>query len=291
MWTATDRCTILTIIATADEFVETLVTQLEKLLKHDHVAKTQSRYYASLKDKLDEGQFIITLDFAENYEFIVQEAVQAFHWNNNQATLFPIVIYYRENSETKHCSLVGISDCLKHDTVSVYMFQKELITFLRKKFTVVNKIYYFSDGAPQQFKNKYAFTNLCYHVEDFNIEAEWHFFATAHGKGPCDGLAGTVKRLAARASLQIGTETQILTPLDLFKWSCQSLLNINFIFVENNTYLTVKSSLKSRFDKAKTVKGTQAIHFISPNAVDLGWANVKPLSTSEYSSRIKIFKS
>jgi len=32
--------------------------------------------------------------------------------------------------------------------------------------------------------------------------AEWHFYATAHGKGVCDGLVGTVKRLAAKASLQ-----------------------------------------------------------------------------------------
>ena len=39
------------------------------------------------------------------------------------------------------------------------------------------------------------------------------FFATAHGKGPCDGLSGTIKRLARRASLQMGTRQQILTPL------------------------------------------------------------------------------
>ncbi len=44
--------------------------------------------------------------------------------------------------------------------------------------------------------------NLCSHEEDFGVAAEWHFSATAHGKGVCDGLGGTVKRLAARASLQ-----------------------------------------------------------------------------------------
>ena len=31
-----------------------------------------------------------------------------------------------------------------------------------------------------------------------------------------DGLAGTIKRLARRASLQVGTRQQILTPLALF---------------------------------------------------------------------------
>ena len=46
------------------------------------------------------------------------------------------------------------------------------------------------------------FLNLCHHNEDFGMDAEWNFFATSHGKGPCDGLGGTVKRLAAKASLQ-----------------------------------------------------------------------------------------
>ncbi|KAJ8943495.1 hypothetical protein NQ318_016275 [Aromia moschata] len=32
--------------------------------------------------------------------------------------------------------------------------------------------------------------NLLYHEEDFGIKAEWNFFATAHGKGACDGIGG-----------------------------------------------------------------------------------------------------
>ena len=35
--------------------------------------------------------------------------------------------------------------------------------------------------------------------------------ATAHGKGACDGIGGTVKRLAARASLQKPYSDQIMT--------------------------------------------------------------------------------
>jgi len=64
------------------------------------------------------------------------------------------------------------------------------------------KILYFSDEAASQYKNCKNFLNLCHHKVDFGVDAEWHFFATSHGKGPCDGLGGTVKRLAARASLQ-----------------------------------------------------------------------------------------
>ena len=51
---------------------------------------------------------------------------------------------------------------------------------------------YFSDGCAGQYKNCKNFINLCHHLEDFGIPAEWHFFATSHGKGPCDGLGGVV---------------------------------------------------------------------------------------------------
>ena len=44
--------------------------------------------------------------------------------------------------------------------------------------------------------------NLCHHSVDFGFEAEWHFLATSHGKGPCDGVGGLLKMMATKASLQ-----------------------------------------------------------------------------------------
>lgn len=37
---------------------------------------------------------------------------------------------------------------------------------------------------------------------DTYSDTEWHFFATSHGKGPCDRVGGTLKRTAALVSLQ-----------------------------------------------------------------------------------------
>ena len=44
------------------------------------------------------------------------------------------------------------------------------------------------------------FINLCHHMEDFGVPAEWHFLQ--HGKSAADGCAGT---LATKASLQLDT--------------------------------------------------------------------------------------
>ena len=78
------------------------------------------------------------------------------------------------------------------------------------KFEVL-KLIYFSDGCAAQYKNCKNLISLCYHKEDFGIPAKWHFFATSHGKGPCDGVGGTVKHEAAKASLQHSYHDQIMT--------------------------------------------------------------------------------
>jgi hypothetical protein len=37
---------------------------------------------------------------------------------------------------------------------------------------------YFTDGCKAQYKNCKSFLNLCYHLEDFGINAEWSFHTT-----------------------------------------------------------------------------------------------------------------
>ena len=55
-------------------------------------------------------------DFAENYAFVIKNSTQSLHWNNNQATVFTVVVYYKQNDELKHVSIAVISDNLNHDT-------------------------------------------------------------------------------------------------------------------------------------------------------------------------------
>ena len=87
------------------------------------------------------------------------------------------------------------SDNLAHDTTAVYCIQKLIIDYLKSKFQTVNKLFYFTDGPGQHFKNKSNFQNLIFHYEDISVEAEWHFYATAHGKNGCDGIGATIKAM------------------------------------------------------------------------------------------------
>lgn len=84
---------------------------------------------------------MVICDFAENYAFVVQDAVQGFHWNNNQATIHPFVIYYKTEEKVKTKSFVIISEHLKHGTIDVYLFQKCLIEYLKVNFEILYRSY------------------------------------------------------------------------------------------------------------------------------------------------------
>ena len=94
--------------------------------------------------------------------------------------------------------------------------------------------------------------------------AEWHFFATSHGKGPCDGVDGTVKQLAAKASLQRPYEMQIMTPRQLYEFGLSDLKAINFHYATVEEHDREANFLKERFLTARTIAGTDGLHAFRP---------------------------
>ena len=76
----------------------------------------------------------------------------------------------------EHINIVVISNCLKHYTVAVHLFQKNFVKLLKNKINFdIKKPIYFSNGAASHHKNYKNFINLGNHKIDFGIHAEWHF--------------------------------------------------------------------------------------------------------------------
>ena len=263
-WVSVDRSTLETVSKPTDDFVESFCEKLELLLPHSFIAMQQTTFYNDCKSTLQPGELLITADFSENYSFILQDAAQGFHWNNSQATIHPFVVYYIDSGKLCHLSFVVISDCLHHDTVAVYLFQKHLIAFLKRFPSLPKQTCYFSDGAASQYKNRKNFINLCHHEEDFGIPAQWHFSATSHGKGACDGLGGTVKRLAARASLQRPYDEQVMTARQLFEWASSNIPAVFFEYCSTEDYKIEQTHLEERFQRTQTIPGTRKLHSFVP---------------------------
>lgn len=262
-WTTTDRAQMSLVKTSSENFIHNFVICLKKFKIHNFIAKAQSSYLKQLKSEIKPSEFIVIGDYSENYSFIIQDAIQGCHWSNSQATIHPFVVYYRntDQGDLEHISFCIISEYLVHDTASVHLFQKHLISYLKEKHSGMRKIYYFSDGAAGQYKNRKNFANLVHHDHDFQVSAEWNFFATSHGKSSCDGVGGTVKRLAAHASLQ---GTLITTPKELYEWAKCNIHGIRFSFTSIEEHENEAHELNSRFFSLKTVPGTRNIHCVVP---------------------------
>ena len=265
-WLHTDRTTLVSIQQLMPEFVETACNAIHGLRPHHFINKSQSSYLKSLKQNIPENQVIILSDFAENYSFVVQDAVQGHHWDNSQATLHPFAVYHNDSGKVKCLSMCVISDCLRHDTTTVHAFVSNVLAHLKKELPNITKVIYFSDGAASQYKNYKNFSNVCNHENDHGLKAEWHFFATSHGKSPCDGIGGTVKRLVARASLQATVDNHILTARDMFKWSEEHIRGITFLFVTADDVQenTTRFGLEDRYSSAKKIPGIRSHHSFIP---------------------------
>ncbi|KAK6180046.1 hypothetical protein SNE40_012265 [Patella caerulea] len=263
-WTSTDRSELSTMVLSTEEFLGKFVQKATVLTRHDFVAKAQSEFLKDVKDKLVEGEFAVIGDFSENYSFVIQDAAQGFHWNNSQCTIHPWVFYWRSNGELKHGSFTVISECNTHDFVAVHLFQKMVIEHLKSEFPLIHKIFYFSDGCAGQYKNCKSFLNLCLHEEDYGIKAEWHFFATSHGKGPSDGVGGTLKREATRESLRRPYSDQIISPMKLFEYANRDLGNMKFGYATQKDHVLEAQLLRDRSIVAKTIPGTQKLHSLKP---------------------------
>ena len=232
-WVHTDRSSLNTMTVNISDFIGIICNSLQDLTSHSYISKTQAEYLKIRKENIDNETAISLGDFAENYSFVVQDEVQSFHWNNLQCTLHPVVLYYKIDETLTHKSFCIISDDMKHDVDMVHEVQEVVINYVKTEMPQIKKIEYFSDGCAGQYKNKKNFQNLCMHMEEFNIDAEWTFFATSHGKSPCDGIGGTLK--------------DIIT-----------------IFVSKERMADVRRTLANRYDGLLTIPGTRSFHQFTP---------------------------
>ena len=139
-----------------------------------------------------------------------------------------------------------------------------------------------------QYKNRKNFINLCYHMDDFGVPAEWHFFATSHGKTAADGVAGTLKRLATKASLQNLYENYILNSKQLYDFAVKEIVGMSFGHVTIEEYEDEAKFLKGRFAQSIRIVGTPKLHYIKP--ISKSFVIVKDYSSSLIGNKRRVAK-
>ena len=187
----------------ADDFLQKVTRVVEDFRDHAGRVNTQYVELKKLKDSLPTTSLLLQMDFAENFSCSSgPRNVQSSYWNPQIVTLHPIMVYYRE-TVGGGASFCYMSSVPSHNTTMVVTILKSLLlTELRPLLDHldINKVYYITDSPVSQYK--FIFYVVSCHQQIFGMPAVWHYFEKGHGKGPCDGIGGAVKRGAAQAAKQ-----------------------------------------------------------------------------------------
>ena len=132
--------------------------------------------------------------------------------------------------------------------------------------------------------------NVCRHKDDFGIDViEWNFFATSHGKGPCDGIGGTVKRLVRLESLRRVNGNPINTFSRFTKFCQDNIRNIYFFIISSQALEMERPKMNERYKEGSTIRGTRLYHQFIP--IDINTMSFKRLSSDQFVCGTRKFSS
>jgi hypothetical protein len=243
-----------------EQFLVKLEQQMKDFESHMKRVAKQYEEIKRLKQNLPKHEMLLQLDFAENYSCRSLEEVQSAYFNQTSVTLHPVVAYFRGQDDTlQHQSIIIVSDEMGHKASTVIAFIDELQPILKEIDANITTIHYWSDSPTSQYRNKHIFDLLSYHEQRYGTKARWNYFEAGHGKGPCDGLGGSCKRLTDEAMRSGKAIIQDAT--DFYKWAINSSMkNVQFRFVSSEKCRETEIRIQS--NPVKPVKGTMRIHAV-----------------------------
>ncbi|KAJ8050612.1 hypothetical protein HOLleu_03877 [Holothuria leucospilota] len=256
--------------------VDELLKEMTGFLHHLFEARWQQMQFNKVIKEPGEKEVIMVMDFAENYQCLMQQEVQSAHWYQAQVTLHPVIAYYK--CEEESCENAGpvrecmdiISEDMTHDSHAVAHFVKKAVHHLKERSVPMQKLIQFTDGCSGQYKAKTSFTDISFSNQDLNIQlVERHYFGSRHGKNPCDGEGGVVKNAVSRA-VKTQSDVIITDAKTLFEY-CKDHLSKpatwdgkcchsrrSFIFVGGGDIIRNRPS---RTD-VRTLPGTRKLHAV-----------------------------
>ena len=260
--------------------------------KHTYIAKMQLQQIKSLKANMETNEAVMQEDFSENFAIKHQNEIMSAHWVSHGITLFTAILYQANEST----SYVVVSDVLQHDKYAVYCFNNAIlnhyISVLGRK---LEHLHVFSDGAASQFKNRFTLSTILNpkQLHESIQDMDWSFFASAHGKGPVDGLGGTMKRTVWRRIMQ--GRAVINNAKDFAQVAKEACPSINVIVIGADAVSECKSSLETKWQSnpPATIPQTHQMHYARAiNAHVLEVSDISPfLGSVAKFTEARIFES
>jgi hypothetical protein len=240
------------------QFVDTCKQEFKELQEHVRRATAQFREISNLRNSLQPmTEITCQLDYSENYACVYQDEPSAVFFDRKQVTVHPMVIHYKDlTGSMQHISYVGLSDEKLHSAPTTLAFITKMYPELKKVLPDISMVHFISDSPSSQYRNRSIMKLLANHPAFFNgISASWQYLEKGHGKGPCDGVGGSLKKSADQA---VKKGEIISNAHDMLKWSQKFGGSITCILVTAHDINEAEKKLRN----SEYVKGISAIHSV-----------------------------
>ena len=243
--------------------IDLISSQLIAFLQHVYIKRQQAISYESQKADAqlpDCTSCILQMDFAENYTATFQDEIQSVHWKQKQITKYTIMIWHRSEINSK----IFVSNCRDHEKHSVAAYTAKILEFIELSLPTVDTVQIWTDGPSSQYKSKFVFILSTKLKEVSDLQLQWNYFATSHGKGPNDALGGNAKRIAHR---QVLSRKFVIRDALSFSAAFKSVQsNINVTVISPNEIETKCNELNADllWSDVPAVPGTQTVHCVIP---------------------------
>jgi hypothetical protein len=224
---------------------------------HKFIQNSQKEFLNQTKHKLNPTEAVLIVDYAEKYSTRLQNEVQTAFFGSRSLAVFTAHAKVGQNAEY---SFAIISDNTNQTKNEVFPSLKYIISKLKSMHPQLRHVTLFSDGSASQFKNRFQFKNLQHAFEDHQVTIELAFFATGHGKSPCDGIGAAVKRAVRTRVLTGKFQVQCAADFVTCANSFPSRIHVSELTQTNiDSYSAI---LKTRWEDnpVKTIPGTQKMH-------------------------------
>lgn len=250
---------------TLGKLAETFQRDLESIASHQFNWMHQSAKMRELKEKLQENDLVLHVDFSENYGCKLNTEIQSFHFggNRNQVTIHTVVAY----TKTAIQSFATISKSLRHDERAVWAHLQPVIEDLQMQHdTQFESLHLISDGPVTQYRNKANCFLMSTLPFTWGFQClTWNYSERGHGKGAPDGVGACVKRMADQA-VQRGADLQTAEALFDFL-SSKEEMKIQMKWIEEKDIEEFDKLLPPVLPAVKGILGTHQIFSTTPGEV------------------------
>lgn len=237
------------------------------LKEHIHRKRSQVGYYNEVKNELQKNECIVHVDYSESYCNKQQAEIQTAYFGRTNFSLFTACGYFRKSDESEltKVPMTVVSEANDQSRIAANTCVRKVIECIEERMPIANsldKIIVWSDGCASQFRSRFVF-NLLLSLYPEKI-LEWNYNEAHHGKGPMDGIGGTLKNQVYQ-HVKSG-RVVISTPKEFAVAANEFVPSISTMFLPVIDIPEEPENVKS----APSIPGTLTIHQIKRKKNDQG---------------------